>query len=49
MEHFSLVLSGPQKGQLSYIQNHEKVAEVSTVYDTRIETKKEEMSSLHPL
>lgn len=28
MEHFSLVLSGPKKGQISYIQNHEKISEV---------------------
>ncbi|XP_048589439.1 uncharacterized protein LOC5512162 [Nematostella vectensis] len=29
LEHFCLVLSGPQKGQFSLIQNHEKVSEVS--------------------
>ena len=28
MEHFSLVLSGPKKGQISYIQNNEKISEV---------------------
>ena len=28
MEHFSLVLTGPKKGQISYIQNNEKIAEV---------------------
>ena len=28
MEHFSLVLTGPKKGQISYIQNSEKIAEV---------------------
>ena len=28
MEHFSLALSGPKKGQISYIQNNEKISEV---------------------
>ncbi|KAL9973621.1 hypothetical protein ACROYT_G020099 [Oculina patagonica] len=28
MEHFSLVLSGPKKGQISYIQNNEKISEI---------------------
>ncbi|KAL9973617.1 hypothetical protein ACROYT_G020095 [Oculina patagonica] len=28
MEHFSLVLSGPKKGQVSYIQNNEKISEI---------------------
>ena len=31
MEHFSLVLTGPKKGQISYIQNNEKIAEVIIV------------------
>ncbi|XP_031554978.1 uncharacterized protein LOC116291888 [Actinia tenebrosa] len=28
MEYFCLVLSGPQKNQLSFLQNHEKVSEI---------------------
>ncbi|XP_067040757.1 uncharacterized protein [Acropora muricata] len=29
-EYFSLVLSGPKKGQISYIQNNEKISEIYT-------------------
>ncbi|XP_068703359.1 uncharacterized protein [Montipora foliosa] len=29
-EHFSLVLSGPKEGQISYIQNDEKISEIYT-------------------
>jgi len=31
-EYFSLVLSGPKKGQISYIQNNEKISEVIAVF-----------------
>lgn len=31
MEHFSLILSGPKKGQVSYIQNYEKISEVMKI------------------
>ncbi|XP_022803954.1 uncharacterized protein LOC111341263 isoform X2 [Stylophora pistillata] len=30
IEHFSLILSGPKKGQVSYIQNNEKISEIYT-------------------